>query len=92
MEKNNKWKKLGAGNLVLDLGKYYISFNDFCVPVMLRIFKSDDNRSETALIKNDKYYILNGDFRKDYEKFKTFKECKKFFDSKKDEFQSNWSN
>lgn len=45
-----------------------------------------DNREkgggeETALVKNDKFFILNGDFRKQYEKLisKGFDTCHKFY-------------
>ena len=45
-----------------------------------------DNREkgggeETALVKNDKFFILNGDFRKQYEKLisKGFDACHKFY-------------
>lgn len=53
-----------------------------------------NNIGETALVKKDlkdkwksKFYILNGDFRKEYEELidKGFDECKKFFDKEKEE-------
>lgn len=51
-----------------------------------------DGRAETALCKDGEFYILNGDFRKQYEKLitKGFMECKKFYDSKPD-LHSGWS-
>ena len=70
---------------------WWISFNtgDHTIPA----FKADDGSVETALVKNGKYYILNGDFRKEYEEIidKGFSACKKFFDSKP-ELHSSWSN
>lgn len=58
----------------------------------------DDGRAETALVKKNnetrprKFYILNGDFRKEYSELvpKGFKTCYKFFNSKS-EFKSGWS-
>lgn len=56
----------------------------------------DDGRAETALVvtegRNKGFYILNGDFRKQYEKIysKGFKECHKFYLSKV-KHRSNWS-
>lgn len=53
---------------------------------------------ETALVKDNKtkpsnFYILNGDWRKEYKPLikKGYKECKKFFESKKKEHINFWS-
>jgi hypothetical protein len=55
------------------------------------------NGEETALVLESlngrrAFYILEGDFRKEYEKLldKGFETCKKFYDSKP-ELHSNWS-
>ena len=57
-----------------------------------------DGRAETALVLktgNGKniFYILNGDFRKEYEELfpKGFAACKKFYDRNKKKHRSNWS-
>jgi hypothetical protein len=58
-------------------------------------FFAGDMPNETALIdcKEDKYYILNGDWREQYEPLipKGFEACKAFFD-KHPEAHSRWSN
>jgi hypothetical protein len=48
---------------------------------------------ETALVKGNKFYILNGDWTEEYRPLvkKGYKTCKKFFDSKKDEYENFWS-
>lgn len=52
-----------------------------------------DGRSETALMKGNDYYILNGDFRGEYEKLAPlgFEACYKFYKDHS-EHRSNWSN
>jgi len=47
---------------------------------------------ETALIKDEKYFILQGDFTEEYGKIRHlgFDECFKFFESK-EEFKGLWS-
>ena len=88
----NKWKFLGM-NETLDSkdGKFYISYNPG--NYMVSIFDSDMGGDETALCNGQNFYILNGDFRKDYEELieKGFDACKEFFDSKKEEYISSWS-
>ena len=52
---------------------------------------------ETALVKvtkgASKFYILNGDWRKEYKPIikKGYKACKAFFDAHKDEYLNTWS-
>lgn len=46
---------------------------------------------ETALIMDGEYYVLNGDFRKQYEKLSTKKEAKAFYDRNRKEHGSAWS-
>ena len=61
------------------------------------IIGPDTMNGETALVKRykkgHKYYILNGDFRKDYEKLvkKGYKACKEFYNNNEEEFDSSWS-
>ncbi len=55
-----------------------------------------DGRAETALCIKEtettrrKFFILNGDFRKDYEKCQTVDDCFKVF-RKNTKYRSNWS-
>lgn len=49
---------------------------------------------ETALVKGNKFYILNGNWLKEYKPLvkKGYKECKEFFEQNKNEYQNFWSN
>lgn len=89
----NKWKRTGGGNSILEGKNFYISYNSN--PGMgLWLFASDNHSDETALCKDNEFYILNGDFKKEYEKLinKGFAACKRFYEQKKEEFGSSWSN
>jgi hypothetical protein len=52
-----------------------------------------DTPQETALIKDGNYYILNGDWRKEYEPLipQGFEACKALFDENQ-HARSSWSN
>lgn len=59
-------------------------------------FSSDDGASETALVNrkgSPRFLILNGDFRKHYKKLipKGYDACRAFYESKKKEHRSSWS-
>ncbi len=59
----------GSTNEILDIdeaGNAYVSFNPapYCG---IGLFKSDGGGSETALVMDEKFFILNGDHRKAYE-------------------------
>lgn len=55
---------------------------------------SGPTNDETAIVYKKKYYILNGNWLKEYKPLakKGYKACKKFYDSKKKEHQNFWSN
>lgn len=104
-EQENTFINLGK-NQILERKEYYISFNpntNFDDEAVLLNFTGaliggligkemeSDGRSETALCKNGKYYILNGDHRKQYQKLRTFKESMAYFKSKP-KLKSGWSN
>ena len=62
-----KWKK-NSHNEVLDGVGFYISFShNPCGDIAA--FKGDTDNGETALVTENphKFYILNGDYRKEYE-------------------------
>lgn len=97
MWKQNSVGIMDDGNEVLDAEGFYISYNPrpcFFMPC----FRSDNGGAETALCdqrdKRTKFYILNGDFRKQYEKLvpNGFEACKAFYDKKKKRYGSSWSN
>jgi len=82
--KKEVWKDLGR-NMVLQRKGYFISYNP-CPTIVM-----PGEGEETALVKDRKYFILLGDFRKQYEKLKTYTECKKFF-NKNIKLRGFWSN
>lgn len=55
---------------------------------------SGPDGTETALIKDGKYYILNGNWIEQYRPLvaEGYKACKKLFDDNKDEHINFWSN
>ncbi len=87
-----EWEKQ-EHNEALYLDGFYISYNPGNYSI--QAFASDNgmNGSETALCKDGKYLILNGDFREDYEKLveQGYEECLKFYNNKKDSFNSSWT-
>ncbi len=91
----NKWKHL-SGNSVLEGDKdFYISYN-IRPGGGFSLFASDNNSEETALVNSKskiQFRILNGDFRKDYEKIidKGWKSCLSFYNSKKKLYDSSWT-
>ena len=98
-----KWRTTVAGNEILDSKdeKFFISYNPF-VEIGgffrgLSMFGSDGGSAETALVirgkKKNKYLILNGDFRKEYEDVisKGLTACKKVYAKYKKEHNSSWS-
>jgi len=94
MERKIEWENMGA-NEVLEGGDFYISFNPSVIAIM-EMWKADTSLGETALVKPDskiKYRILNGDFRKQYEKVihKGFKACLKVYNQYKEKHNSSWT-
>lgn len=86
----NPGNGLSTGNHVLRKEDFYISYNNNPGGV-ISAFKGDGDNIETALCKDDKFYILNGDFRKEYEAIvdEGFDKCYEFFMSKP-ELHSSW--
>lgn len=85
------WVRMPSGrNICLYGDGFYISYNggnwEFSG------FAGDDY-DETAICKDDKFYILNGDFREKYEALldKGFEACINFFLENEDK-RSSWSN
>ena len=82
----------GGGNSTLKGEDFYISFNGN-PGEGLPLLGGDTDEGETALCYGGKYFILNGDFRKDYEQLlaKGFDECFKFYEKNKVTAQSSWA-
>lgn len=83
-------------NEILEGDGFFISYNPRPWSGF-SIFKSDNNSDETALVKEDdpdnKYRILNGDFRKEYKRLAPlgFKACLDFYNEIKTKHDSSWS-
>jgi hypothetical protein len=77
------------------MGKgFHISYNPHLSKPELGCWKSNDGKPETALVIDSiKFLILNGDFRKEYEKAlpKGLTECLKVFRKHKKKSRSTWS-
>lgn len=63
--KMSKWKSGGARNEILSGDGYYVSYNGN-PGGGIAMFAGDDG-AETALNVGGNFYILNGDFRAEYE-------------------------
>lgn len=89
-----KWEYNGH-NHVLEGSDFRISYLNMGDAVLHSLGWGVDEGhiGETALIKDGKYYILNGDHRKEYEVLvdQGFVACYNYFLSKPDE-KSSWSN
>ena len=92
----NQWKPGPgrSGNLVLEGKGYHISYlpKNGSIGILIPSFASDGNGDETALCVDGNYYILNGDFRKEYEKVinKGLSACMKVFEAHPNQI-SSWS-
>jgi len=87
-----KWEKLQY-NSILQGDGFHISYNaDTSIAVGAAFAADSGAGDETAICKDRDYKILNGDFRKEYEKLvdKGYDACVKFFEKQKDA-QSTWS-
>jgi len=92
MSKEQKVWRRYARNVQLDCPDFWISYNSDTsnAPAMFM----GDELQETALCKDGKFFILNGDWRRQYEKIadKGFWACYQFYLLHKDEHGSSWSN
>lgn len=83
-------------NEILDGKDFFISYNPDPCGILPSMFHADAGSSETALVKSSdkqKYRILNGDFRKEYEKVieKGFDACLALFNKLNKKYGSSWS-
>lgn len=107
MNSKKSWVK-NTYNEVLVCDEFYISYNPnlnanedtqllnelgSLVGSLVGLDLNRDGTPETALVKNGEFYILKGDFRKQYSKLfpKGFDACKKFFDEQEALHGSDWS-
>lgn len=85
-----KYKQTGMGNEILEHKTFFISFKKGGT-ALIPIWEADGKSDETALVKGSNYYILNGDFRKEYAKLKSWKSAYAFFLKKAKKYKSSWS-
>ena len=95
----DKWTQATGGtNSIMKVdNKCWISYNPMLsAPMGITMLGSDDGMDETALCvdtgKGTRFYILNGDFREDYEKLvdKGVEACMQFYRDNIDKV-SSWS-
>lgn len=101
MKTKSVWVDTGRGNLVYEQKTFTISYNPNIVPNVFDTFlvglgEAEDRvgKDETALftIKSQKMWrILNGDFRKEYEKCKTISSALKVYNKYKAKNRSDFS-
>ena len=103
---NSPLTGLSYNNEILKKDTFFISYNPDTrrsdigdsIDSLLSMFVGEVGGEETALVdksgKERKFYILNGDFRKDYEKLvdKGFKKCLDFFMGNKDSWSATTTN
>ena len=91
---NKEWKTTTgpSGNQVLNGEGFYISYMPSNGMDAFGSWGSDSGSDETALCKDGEFFILNGDFRKEYAKIieEGFDRCLDFYE-KNLEAKSSWS-
>ena len=96
MAKKLKWENTSrlSANKVLKGEDFFISYASGAGLACLGPFMSSENAAdETALNVDGIYYILNGDFRKEYEAVfaKGKRACLEVYNSNKENYRSCWS-
>jgi len=89
-----KWEtKKGALNQILLGDGFYVSYNGHAQEGVLYGLFAGDRNEETALVKDGKYFILNGDWRKHYERLfpDGWDTCFSFFKKRNKRYVSSWS-
>lgn len=94
-----KWKFRMGLIYLLDGDGFYVSFNENVranmggLSMLGGLMASDDDAPETALCRDGKFFILNGDFRKEYEALVTkgWDACIEFFNAQSAEHGSSWT-
>lgn len=81
-------------NVQLEMDGWHISYNRDTGGTPFGRFFEGDEPEETALAKDGKYFILNGDWRDEYEKIveQGFYACYEFYQRHKAVHGSTWSN
>lgn len=82
----------GHENYILQGKGFHISYNPDTSHNILTLFRGEG--AETALCIGDSFYILQGDWRREYEKAfpKGLDSCMRVYEKNKRKFASPWSN
>ncbi len=95
MKISENWQVTEQGNVILEREGFYISYNSMVDTYSATIpcFTSDEGMDETALCSNRGFFILNGDFRQNYEALvdQGFDACYEFYLVNQDKCGSSWS-
>lgn len=86
------WENMGY-NSILRKGDNFISYNPNPTNMLGLPCYDGDGGPETALYEksSDKFFILNGDFRKEYEEAPNWSLCMNIYNKYKGEKRSSWS-
>ena len=79
-----------CGNTIYTYKDFIISYNPCVRESIIELFPDSAGREETALTIDDKYAILNGDFREEYDKCINLSEAIKVY-RENIQFKSEWS-
>lgn len=77
----NSWKQTGAGNEILEMDGFFLSYNPDCSSGLVGLYDAllgVHQEKETAIVWHNKYLILNGDHRTDLGG-KSIEECLGYF-------------
>ena len=79
-------------NFVLPGDEFHVSYNP-SAGGGIGMFSSDNDGAETALVKKPEYFILNGDWREQYEEVidQGFDACMEVYKKNKKNYGSSWS-
>lgn len=91
-----EWKETGGGNRILRFDDFYVSYNPnpSLNPGMALFAMFGDNTREETALKSDtgpEFFVLNGDFRADYEACDTYEQALAVYQKHKAEHRSQWS-
>ena len=78
MSEVKQFKATGMGNEYVEMDGFALSFNPS--PGMgFSMFQGDTDDGETAIVKDGKFFILNGDHRDEYLSRETYEGCRDYF-------------
>lgn len=99
LEATPLWIQTGHGNSIVEGEGYYLSYNPRIGSGLINVMgmalgiedRSGDDETALYVESTNKWYILNGDFRKEYERCENLDECLLVYEAHKDNHRSDWS-